>query len=96
MSEAFNCNRTNMYTYDNLCVTKNKYSMFNVQDYIVLYNNVVLPIICEAWHLLKCGNHLHNCILLLRGEVCECKTSLTPPFLIEVPVPSQENERSYI
>ena len=46
--------------------------------------------------LLKCGNHLHNCIISLRGEVCERKTSLSPPFLIEVPVPSQENERSYI
>ena len=46
--------------------------------------------------LLKCGNHLHNRIISLRGGVCECKTSLTPPFLIEVPVPSQENERSYI
>jgi hypothetical protein len=45
--------------------------------------------------LLKCGNHLHNRIISLRGEACERKTSLAPPFLIEVPVPSQENERSY-
>jgi hypothetical protein len=96
MIEAFDSNRTNIHTYDNVCVTKIKYSIFNVQDYIVLYNNVVLPIICEVWHLLKCGNHLHNRIISLRGEVCERKTSLIPPFLIEVPVPSQENERSYI
>ena len=26
----------------------------------------------------------------------DIKLDLTPPFLIEVPVPSQENERSYI
>jgi hypothetical protein len=46
--------------------------------------------------LIKCGNHLHNRIISLRGEVFERKTSLTPSFLIDVPVPSQENERSYI
>ena len=43
--------------------------------------------------LLKCGNHLHKRIISLRGEACERKTSLIPPFLIEVPVPSRENER---
>ena len=32
----------------------------------------------------------------LRGEICGHKARLTPPFFIEVPVPSQENERSYI
>ena len=46
--------------------------------------------------LIKCGNHLHNRIISLRGEVFERKTSLAPSFLIDVPVPSQENERSYI
>ena len=33
-------NRTNN-TYDNFCVTKIKYIMYNVQDYSVLYNNAV-------------------------------------------------------
>ena len=53
MIEAFDSNRTNIYTYNNVCVTKIKCSIFNVQDYIALYNNVVLPIICEAWHFTK-------------------------------------------
>ena len=53
MIEAFNSNRTNSYTYDSVCVTKNKYSMLNVQAYIVLYNNVVLTIIYEAWHFTQ-------------------------------------------
>ena len=53
MIEAFNSNRTNIYTYDNGCVTKNKYSIFYVQDYIVLYNNVGLTIIYEAWHFTQ-------------------------------------------
>ena len=33
-------NRTNN-TYDNFCITKIKYIMYNVQDYSVLYNNAV-------------------------------------------------------
>ena len=53
MIEAFDSNIANMYTYDNVFVTKIKYSIFKVRDYIVLYNNVVLPIICEAWHFTQ-------------------------------------------
>ena len=53
MIEAFYSNIAIIYTYDNVCVTKIKYSIVNVQDYIVLYNNVVLPIICEAWHFTQ-------------------------------------------
>jgi hypothetical protein len=34
-------------------------------------------------------------IISLRGKVC-AHISLTSPLFIEVPVPSQENERSYI
>jgi hypothetical protein len=25
--------------------------LYNVQDYRVLYNNTVHPVICESWHL---------------------------------------------
>ena len=53
MIEAFDSNIANMYTYDNVFVTKIKYSIFKVRDYIVLYNNVVLQIICEAWHFTQ-------------------------------------------
>ena len=53
MIEAFDSNVANIYTYDNICVTKIQYSILNDRDYIVLYNNVVLPIICEAWHFTQ-------------------------------------------
>jgi len=41
-------------------------------------------------------NILLDCILSLRGEVWAPEASLTPPPCIEVPVPNQENEMSYI
>jgi hypothetical protein len=43
------------------------------------------------WH-----KHLHESIISLRGEVWGHKTSLNPAHNIEVPVPSQESERSCI
>ena len=46
--------------------------------------------------LLKCRNHLHDHIISLKGEVWTHKTNLTSPLFIEVPVPSQECERSCI
>ena len=38
-------NRTNI-TF----VLKIEYIMYNVQDYIVLYNNTLCPVISEGWH----------------------------------------------
>ena len=38
---------------------------------------------------LKCGKYLHDLVISLRGEVWFHKTSLTPPYFIEVSVPSQ-------
>jgi hypothetical protein len=46
--------------------------------------------------LITCGKHLHDYIISLRGQVWAQKTSLTPPLLIEVPVPRQESEQSCI
>jgi len=43
---------------------------------------------------LTCTKHLHDRISSLRGEVCAYKASLTPPYFIEVLVPSQKSERS--
>jgi hypothetical protein len=43
--------------------------------------------------LLTCGKHLHDCIISLRGKFSINKTSLTPPLVVEVLVPSQECER---
>ena len=69
---------------------------------LVFYHYAARPIICEGWYfiitllaqlyvrvgiLLTCGKHLHNHI---RVEVWAFKT---PSLFIEVPVPSQENER---
>jgi len=46
--------------------------------------------------LLTSGKHLHDRIISQRGEFWSHKTSLTLPLFIEVPVPSQESERSCI
>jgi hypothetical protein len=40
--------------------------------------------------------YLHDNIISLRVEVWDNKTSLTPPFFIEMPVLSQENDRAVI
>jgi hypothetical protein len=45
--------------------------------------------------LLTCGKHLHDHIILLRGDLWSHKTSLTPPCCIEVPVQSQESVQWY-
>ena len=39
---------------------------------------------------------MHDHLISLRGEVLDHTTILTPPLCIEVPVPSQETERSCI
>ena len=39
---------------------------------------------------------MHELIISLRGKVWAHKTSLTPPHVIEVPVPRQESEKSCI
>jgi hypothetical protein len=45
--------------------------------------------------LFTCGKHLYDGIISLRVEVWAHETSFTPPLFIEVPVLSQEIERSY-
>jgi hypothetical protein len=54
-----------------------------------------IPLIQTRYCLSSCGMHLHGRIISLRGEVWSHKNS-TPPLFIEVPVPSQESERSCI
>ena len=54
----------------------------------------VSTVICDGGILLTCEKHLHNRIISKRGEGFGHKTSLTPPIFIELPVPSQESERS--
>ena len=67
--------------------------MYNVQDYSILYNNPVRPVRCEDWHF----THMQKALISLRGEVLIHNISgLTPPLVIEVPVPCQEIVFSYI
>jgi len=46
----------------------------------------------RACILPTCGRHDH--IISLRADILVQQTSLTPPLLIEVPVPSQEGGQS--
>ena len=46
--------------------------------------------------LLTRGKHLKDHINSVRGEVWDHKTRLAPPLFIELPVPSDEFERSCI
>jgi hypothetical protein len=53
--------------------------------------------ICEGWHLINMWQAgVYDRIISLREDVWPHKTSLIPPLFIEVPVPSQEYERSCI
>ena len=42
-----------LISYENFCVAKIKYIMYNVQDYSILYNNAVRSVICEGWYFLR-------------------------------------------
>jgi hypothetical protein len=44
--------------------------------------------------LLTRGKYLHVCIVSIKWDVCDHKTSLTPPLFIEVLVAIQESEWS--
>ena len=46
--------------------------------------------------LFTCGKHLYDPIISLRKEILVHIISLTLPLFIEVTLPSQESERSYI
>ena len=72
-----------------------KCTMYNVQDYSVLYNNTV-RLVVKICILLTCGKQLHDNIISLRGEMLAHKTSISPPRFIEVPVPSQKIDQSCI
>ena len=47
-SVSINSHPDNIY----FCVMKIKYIIYNVQDYSVLYNNAVRPVIYEGWHFI--------------------------------------------
>ena len=68
--------------------------MYNVQDYSILCENAVRPVIWERWHFI----HMWKVLELLHHFAKKIgwahKTSFTPPLFIEVPEPSQEIGRS--
>lgn len=59
-------------------------------------NNVAHPVKCAVSILLTCEKQIDDRIIWQRGEVWPLKTSLTPPFFIEVPAPSHGSEWSCI
>ena len=40
------------YRYDDFCVMKIEYIMYNVHDFSVLHNNAALPFICEGLYFI--------------------------------------------
>ena len=63
---------------------------------IVIYIFMLFHQYIHVWgfaFLLTCGKHLYVCIISLKGDIWAHKTSLTPPFFIEAPAPSQESKR---
>ena len=70
--------------------TEIKYIMYNVQDYSILCENAVRPVIWERWHFTHMWKVLELLHHFAKKRGWAHKTSLTPPLFIEVPVPSQE------
>jgi hypothetical protein len=58
--------------------------------------NFVFPVICEGWHFTYMWKSLAWLHHFTKRAGLAHKTRLTLPLFIEVPVPSQENEWSYI
>ena len=51
--------------------------MYNVQDYSVLYNDAIRPVICEVGILFTGVKHLYDCTISLRGNGLGPQTRLT-------------------
>jgi len=68
--------------YDNFCVTKIKYILYNVQDYSILYNNSVRQVMrgFAFYSYVECACMAAGRLMSLRGEVWAHKTSFTPPL----------------
>ena len=56
--------------------------MYNVEDYSILYNNIVCVIV-KVVILLICRKYLYDHIIPLRGKVWTHKTSLTLPHVLK-------------
>jgi len=61
-----------------------------------LYNNAAHPHIGEGWYFTYTLKTLAQRTTSLRGEIWSYKSSMNPPFVIDVPVPSQERESGHM
>ena len=69
--------------------------LHTVQDYNIICNNTVRPVICDWWlvfHSRTRGYDLHYCIISLKGKALVHKTSVIPLLIIEVPVPCPRSD----
>ena len=93
-------NRACSLSYTGGCKTKKSFPV-KIENYFILCVRILSFIITLFAHLyarvdiiLTCGKY--DRVMSPRGQVWVHKTSLTPPHFIELPVPSQESERSCI
>jgi hypothetical protein len=75
-------------------ITKIKYIIYNDQDYAFFIITLFARLYIRIVILRICGKHLNDRIISLRGDVWANKSSLIPPYFIEVPVQYQDSERS--
>jgi len=66
-----------------LSVPRTQKICVSLQDYTILYNNAILPVIHEAWHFTYMWKALAWRNISLRGKVWAHKTSLTCHFLLK-------------
>jgi hypothetical protein len=63
---------------------------------IILYDTAVRRVVCGGWYFARMWGHVRGCIVSMGGMVWIHMTSLSPPRIIEVPIPSKESEQSCI
>jgi hypothetical protein len=79
-----------------LHLTKFIYITHKVHDSNVLTTKLLTQLYVKVDILVMYEKHLHDRIISIRGDNWVYKTSLTPPYFINVPVQSHENNRSCV
>ena len=65
--------------------------MFKIIAFFIIKLTTQLYVRVGILH--TCGKHVHGRIMSLRGGLAHKTTLTLPPFVIEVPVPSEKKER---
>ena len=52
------------------CIIKIKYIIHDVQDYYVLYNNVVCRVICSGWHFIRVCSDIIFLLAIVLSVLC--------------------------